>query len=172
MEFGYFACIGGAGMALLAPEPAFSVAELPGPLFLCRARWHRDRRRAAGLRRLCAIPPERGLALLDHYRIGAFIWNGRDDAATVAEWPALLQKIRSKNIPIVTLGAGDAIRYGNNEIDMLSPDADFDASAELNDTVLVELVKTAGFRALLTADIGFNVEDHLMAQGKTFAPIF
>lgn len=104
--------------------------------------------------------------LLDHYRIGAFIWNGRDDAPTVTEWAALLAKIRSKNIPIITLGGGDAIRYKNNEIDILSPDPDFAVSAELNDTVLVELVKTSGFRALLTADIGFNVEDHLLAQGK------
>ncbi len=104
--------------------------------------------------------------LLDHYRIGAFIWNGRDDAATVTEWPALLAKIRAKNIPIVTLAAGDKISYKDNEIEMLSPDPSFAASAELNDTVLVELVKTIGFRVLLTADIGFNVEDHLMAQGK------
>ena len=104
--------------------------------------------------------------LLDHYRIGAFIWNGRDDAATVTEWPALLSKIRAKNIPIITLAAGDKIKYKDNEIDMLSPDSSFAASAELNDTVLVELVKTIGFRILLTADIGFNVEDHLMAQGK------
>ena len=104
--------------------------------------------------------------LLDHYRIGAFIWNGRDDAATVTEWPALLAKIRAKNIPIITLGAGDKISYKDNEIDMLSPDSSFAESAELNDTVLVELVKTIGFRILLTADIGFNVEDHLIEQGK------
>jgi competence protein ComEC len=103
--------------------------------------------------------------LLDHYHIGAFIWNGRDDTATVTEWPALLAKIRSKNIPIITLAAGDSVHYKKNEIDILSPDPGFAASAELNDTVLVELVKTEGFRALLTADIGFNVEDHLVAQG-------
>jgi competence protein ComEC len=103
--------------------------------------------------------------LLDHYRIGAFIWNGRDDAPGVAEWPALLAKIRSKNIPIITLAGGDSVHYNDSEIDILSPNASFLMSPELNDTVLVELVKTAGFRALLTADIGFNVEDYLLAQG-------
>ncbi len=103
--------------------------------------------------------------MLDHYRIGAFIWNGRDDTAGVSEWPALFQKIRSKGIPIITLAGGDRIHYKDGAIDMLSPDPGFLASAELNDTVLVELVKAAGFRALLTADIGFNVEDHLLAQG-------
>lgn len=103
--------------------------------------------------------------LLDHYRFGAFIWNGRDDAATVQEWPTLLEKIRSKNIPLITLMGDDAIHYKDSEIDMLSPDPGFLASAELNDTVLVELVKTAGLRALLTADIGSNIEDHLLAQG-------
>lgn len=102
--------------------------------------------------------------LLDHYRIGAFIWNGRDNIST--EWSSLLQKIKLKHIPIVTMGAGDSIHYENNEINILSPDAGFATSAELNDTVLVELVKTAGFKAILTGDIGFNVEDHLVAQGK------
>ena len=39
-------------------------------------------------------------------------------------------------------------------------------SAELNDTGLVELIKTADFRALFTADIGFNIEDWLVANVK------
>ena len=100
--------------------------------------------------------------LLDHYRIGAFIWNGRNDNPNVKEWSALLQKIRSKNIPIITLATSDRIHYENNEIDIVSPDSSFAASAELNDTVLVELVKTIYFRVLLTADIGFNVENYLL----------
>lgn len=103
--------------------------------------------------------------LLDHYRFGAFVWNGRDGGIGAKEWFLLMEKIRSKNIPIITLAMGDAIHYENNEIDMLSPDDGFGTSAELNDTGFVELVKTPGFRALLTADIGSNVEDHLTEQG-------
>ncbi len=103
--------------------------------------------------------------ILEHYDIGAFIHNGRDDTPGVKQWQELLQKIKEKNIPLITLGKGDAIRYGNNEIDLLSPDGDFDQSAELNDTGLVELVKTPEMRVLLTADIGSNVEDALLAAG-------
>lgn len=106
--------------------------------------------------------------ILDHYRIGAFIYNGRDDDPGVKEWPALKAKIAAKHIPLITLGAGDEIKIGaNDEIDMLSPIPAFDQSAELNDTGFVELIKTPQFRTLLTADIGFNVEDWLVAQSKT-----
>lgn len=103
--------------------------------------------------------------ILDSYRVGAFIYNGRDDTKTVREWPQLLEKIKAQKIPLITLGAGDRIRYADNQIDFLSPGPEFIQSGELNDTGFVELVKTPAFRALLTADIGFNVEDYLMKNG-------
>jgi competence protein ComEC len=104
--------------------------------------------------------------ILDHYDVGAFLYNGRDDDPGVAEWVALKEKIKEKQIPFITLGAGDSVRYGNDEVDILSPDHEFDESAELNDTGLVEMIKTAHFRALFTADIGFNIEDWLTANIK------
>jgi len=114
--------------------------------------------------------------ILDHYRVGAFIYNGRDDDPGVAAWPALKAKIAAKHIPFITLGGGDKILIGaggsagasstRNEVDFLSPNLAFDQSAELNDTGFVELIKTPGLRTLLTADIGFNVEDWLVAQNK------
>lgn len=100
--------------------------------------------------------------VIDHYRIGAFIYNGRDDPG-VAEWAALKAKIAAKHIPFITLGAGDHIHYGDDGIDILSPDHEFRASAELNDTGLVELFTTPHFRALFTADIGSAVERMLAA---------
>ncbi len=104
--------------------------------------------------------------LLDNgYRFGVFIYNGRDDGPGVKEWPDLLQKIGSKNIPLITLGAKDKVHFGESEIDLLSPNGDFGRSAELNDTGFVELVKTPGFRTLLAADTGFNTEDFLMKNG-------
>jgi competence protein ComEC len=103
-------------------------------------------------------------SMLDHYRVGVFIYNGRDAAPNVAAWSQLLAKIKEKNIPLITLGKGDAIHYENNEIDVLSPDINFAQSGELNDTGLVELVKTPGLRALFTADIGFNIEDFLLSN--------
>lgn len=98
------------------------------------------------------------------YRIGAFVINGRDDDPGVKQWPELLEKIKAKHIPLITLGAGDAIRYGLNRIDMLSPDQQFAGSAELNDTGFVEKIHTPGMSILLTADTGTNIEDHLLAQ--------
>lgn len=112
--------------------------------------------------------------VLDHYNIGAFIYNGRNDSPGVASWPALLAKIKAKHIPLITLGKDDVIHIGTDskngnigigEIDLLSPDKVFAESGELNDTGLVELVKTPQFRTLLTADTGFNVQDALVTQG-------
>ena len=103
--------------------------------------------------------------LLDNYTFGAFIWNGRQGEKTVPQWAALLEKIKSKNVPLVTLAAGDRIRYQNNQIDFLSPDGNFIQSSELNDTGFVELVKTSEFRTLLVADIGFSVENYLVRRG-------
>jgi len=103
--------------------------------------------------------------ILDHYDVGAFLYNGRDDQG-VAEWTALKQKIAAKHIPLITLAAGDSVHYGNSEVDILSPNAEFRESAELNDTGLVEMVKTPDFRALFTADIGFNIEDWLIVNIK------
>jgi competence protein ComEC len=110
--------------------------------------------------------------ILDRYRVGAFIYNGRDDDPPNAEWKELKAKIAAKGIPLLTLGGGDKIFIGaaqgvpssGDEIDMLSPNLAFAQSADLNDTGFVELVKTPEFRTLLTADIGFNVEDWLVAQ--------
>ncbi len=103
--------------------------------------------------------------LLDSYTFGAFIFNGRSDTETVKEWPALMEKIKSKHIPLITLEAGDTIRHQDTEINFLSPDKNFAQSAELNDTGFVEFVKTPDFRTLLTADIGFSVENYLMRYG-------
>ncbi len=100
--------------------------------------------------------------LLDRYEFGAFIINGREPDATDAEaWKLLMQKIRMENIPLITLGAGDWISFGDGRIDFISPTPIVLQSADLNDTGLVELIKTASFRALLSADIGLAVENYL-----------
>ena len=73
--------------------------------------------------------------VLDHYRVGVFIYNGRDDDPTDVTWNDLEQKIAGKGIPLITLGRGDKIRYNHDyEVDILAPDLAFDESAELNDT--------------------------------------
>lgn len=108
--------------------------------------------------------------ILDHYRIGAFAYNGRDADADWSAWNELKTKIKAKGIPFITLGRGDKIEIGaardgaHSELDVLSPNPAFAQSADLADTGLVELLKTPGFRTLLAANIGFNVEDWLMAN--------
>lgn len=102
--------------------------------------------------------------VLSQYRVGAFIFNGRSDTPGIGEWPALLDKIRAQKIPLITLAQGDRINYADDEIDFLSPNQDFIQSAELNDAGFVELIKTPQFKTLLTADIGFNIEDYLIAN--------
>lgn len=105
--------------------------------------------------------------LLQHFEIGAFIMNGRtvDQGGAKGEWDALVRDIASESIPVIVLGARDRIRIGAENIDVVSPDADFVQSGELNDTGLVALVRGNGWRTLLTADIGENVERHLVLQG-------
>lgn len=108
--------------------------------------------------------------LLQHYRVGAFLYNGRADAVHASEWKQLTDAIAAKHIPLITVGAGDSIRYnadashGDTEIDILSPDADFARSPDPGDTGIVERVITPSFSALLAADIGTNVENVLLSK--------
>lgn len=107
--------------------------------------------------------------LLEKYRIGAFIFNGRSDAPAVTEWETLMRKVRASRIPFIALAGGDAIRYRDSRIDFLSPNRDFIQSAELNDTGFVELLNSGGLKVLLTADTGFNIEQYLVnaEQGRS-----
>lgn len=102
--------------------------------------------------------------LLDKYTFGAFIINGRDDAKIAQEWPALLKKIKERNIPLITLGEGDKILYQSSSISIFFPSASYIQSGELNDTGLVEFVKTGSARAIFTADIGANIEEYILKK--------
>lgn len=127
--------------------------------------------------------------LLEKYRIGAFIFNGRSGAPEVKEWETLVNKIKDSRIPFIALAGGDAIRHENSRMDFLSPNADFIQSAELNDTGLVELLNIAppsapsfaarrassagsrGLKVLLLADIGSNIEQYLAGHFNIEADI-
>lgn len=98
--------------------------------------------------------------LVGKYDIGAFVVNGRDHPGS-RQWAELLEKIAARRMPLVILGAGDSIRHGQSRIDIISPSAQLAGSGELNDTGLVQKVRTPDFSALLAADIGSNVETYL-----------
>lgn len=105
--------------------------------------------------------------LLDHYRVGTFAYNGRDDSANGKEWAALKNKIKERGIPLVTLGRGDIIHVGSrrsDEIAVLSPNPDFAQSPDLIESGLVLTVRAPEFKTLLTADIPITVENWLVAN--------
>ncbi len=103
--------------------------------------------------------------VLKHYRVGAFIVNGRADAEAESEWNALLREIERQNIPLIVLGVGDAVRVGAARVDILSPDEDWIQSGAPNDTGLVEKITLPSLTALFTADTGFEIEKHLLGRG-------
>lgn len=109
--------------------------------------------------------------LLDRYRIGAFIYNGRSDTPGIQEWPDLISKIKKRGTPLIQLGAGDRIKHSGDKIDFLSPNSELIQSAELNDTGLVELIESRGLKALLTADIGAETEKYLVKHFNLRADI-
>lgn len=103
--------------------------------------------------------------LIRTYQIGAFLMNGRDDEPPVPAWDELKRTIREKGIPLIVIGKGDRITIGSSTIDILSPGKEFIRSGELNDTGLVERIMTPSFSALLSADIGMNIEEFLLKEG-------
>jgi beta-lactamase superfamily II metal-dependent hydrolase len=105
-----------------------------------------------------------GLAeLLRSYEFGALLWNGRaGEGGSADSWRELFREVQARNIPAVRLAKGDKIHAAASEIQILSPDKTLLASAELNDTGLIELVKTPAFKFLSMADTDLNIESRLV----------
>jgi beta-lactamase superfamily II metal-dependent hydrolase len=78
--------------------------------------------------------------LLQHYGVGAFLYNGRADMEHKTEWTQLMNTITTRHIPLITIGAGDRIRLGSAEIDILAPDVAHAHSPNASDTAIVEHV--------------------------------
>ncbi len=104
--------------------------------------------------------------ILEQYRLGAFLYNGRKPLSYGDEtsWQQLTQKIRDLHIPIVTLGAGDKIIYGASAAAVLSPDSAFSHSASLNDASIVLYLKTENLGVLFAASAGANVEKMIFSR--------
>lgn len=104
-------------------------------------------------------------AVLERYEVGAFIVNGRQAEGAAAEWGRLLELAEEKHIPFIVLRRGDRIRAGGSSLVLLAPDETFLQSGAMNDTGIVLAVKTPDWKALLAADVGLNVEEHLLQAG-------
>jgi len=75
--------------------------------------------------------------LLQHYAVGAFIYNGRADGDHDVEWAQLISAITEKHIPMITVGAGDRIRWGaSGAIIITAPDVAHAHSPNASDTAI------------------------------------
>lgn len=98
--------------------------------------------------------------VLERYKVGVFIHNGREGAT--AAWEDVGRVVKEKNIRTVALKQGDKLSYGENIFSIISPNSRFLKSEELNDTCLVSLFEFRGVKALFTGDIGEDVEEYLV----------
>jgi beta-lactamase superfamily II metal-dependent hydrolase len=102
--------------------------------------------------------------ILDHYRVGAFVYGGRDAYyPDTKAWTALVTKIKSKNIPFIPIGKGDTLRFAGATATVIFPDPDFAASAALEDAALATNIKTAGFTALFAGAMDVNAAAEVLS---------
>ena len=99
------------------------------------------------------------ISLLERYKVGIFIWNGRP--GDVEAWQDLTNSLSEAKTPTIILSRNDKINYKDSFISILSPDKELVKSSELNDTGIVAELFSSGIKELFTADIGFVVEDIL-----------
>ena len=100
--------------------------------------------------------------VLRRFQVGVFIYNGR--SGTASSWPELAEIIKQNKVPVEILMAGDKISYLDSRFDFLFPDKNFIASAELNDTALVQLLQSQGAKILFTGDVGVKIENYLLQR--------
>jgi len=100
--------------------------------------------------------------VIERYQIGAFIFNGEEGAGDA--WDEFKKELREREIPIIVLGEGDKIKYGDREINILSPTVELLAHRDLNEGSLVAELVGDGIKALFTGDIGLTAEAVLLEK--------
>lgn len=110
--------------------------------------------------------------VLEEYEIGAFLMSGRfPEDKNSDTWSALMEKIKEKEIPIVTVGEGDALRQGRDGFGVLSPNPLLLGGAEPNDASIVLSAHVSSLDMLLTGDISASVERYLAGKYDLSADI-
>ncbi len=103
------------------------------------------------------------IEVLRRYRVGVFLWNGIPGETRAAE--NLMRVIEERNVPLVSLAAGDRVRNGESEIDVLWPlSVREGAKVDLNESALVLALESRNERALFTGDIGEKTENRILAD--------
>ncbi|MDP1719302.1 MAG: MBL fold metallo-hydrolase [bacterium] len=100
--------------------------------------------------------------VLKNYSVGAVIGNGRD--GTIPAYFDFKKAVAASGAKDIILAEGDKIRYGEAVFDFLGPSKKNLTSKELNDTILVMLLKYGSLAALYTGDAGQDIEDELIKK--------
>ncbi len=101
--------------------------------------------------------------VVKRYDVGLFVSNGR--TADSDAFKALGSELSTRKIPTITLLEGDHIRYGANDLFIMSPDKILVKSATVNEAGIVAMLSTEDKKILFTADIGTPTENKLLAKG-------
>jgi len=99
------------------------------------------------------------LDLLERYRIGAIVWNGRDSESELFE--EFRERSKALGIPWIVVRAGDRIRYGSSTADVLWPRMAAFSNSSANETGIVLRFSLSGVQMLFMADTGEDTEQKL-----------
>ncbi|MEK9194686.1 MAG: MBL fold metallo-hydrolase [Patescibacteria group bacterium] len=102
------------------------------------------------------------IEVLKRYKVGAFLTSGRE--GTIQAFKSLKETLEENKIKTIILGKGDKVHYLKSAFDVLSPDKNFVLDKELNNTSLVVELESNNSKTLFTGDIGFDIENHLLAE--------
>lgn len=100
--------------------------------------------------------------VLKRYKVGVFIFNGRD--GTAESWLELVNLIKENKVPTEILVAGDAVINADSRFNFLLPDKNFVSSADLNETALTSLLNSQNSKILFTGDIDAKLENYLLQK--------
>ena len=98
--------------------------------------------------------------VLDRYEVGAIIGSGR--GSTLSSYRAFEEMRKEKRVPYVVVRKGDAIRYGEAVLSILSPDEALVRNEEVNESTVVVRLDYGALSALYTGDIGAPAETALV----------
>src|SRR3989344_1080486 len=98
------------------------------------------------------------LDVVRRYKVGAVIWNGREGETDV--WRSFVKAVNDKKIPVIVLGEGDKISYGESKLDILAPAPEFLSGAS-NEAAIITMLTSKNIKALFTSDATPAVEARL-----------
>jgi len=102
------------------------------------------------------------IEVIKRYDIGLFVSNGRK--ADTEAYTALENVLDQRAIPSIVLIEGDAVRYGDASLRILSPDRALLANKTVNEAGIVAMLESDDVKALFTGDIGFPAENALLKK--------